>query len=337
MTLPTLKFLLTLSKSTGSPHYWSPIDSKSQPLQQDEGDFFRDPNAARYPTYPIEPAIRALFTLNPKFDGNSIDFVACGSTMGNLLNFSRSMPAVFRFDVQLIANTIFLIRRQNPPTEVYENVAGYGHTFPEAYTQRNEGLKRSVCHQRVISYDFGGLRCLVRFGCDRYVKRPVEEENGLSPDSETLDHPILLQPANSDLASSQLQVINIGEKIPQDSIFDIKTRKNTNKIDLEKFLPRLWIAQIPGFVEAYYDKPGVFEDPHVRNVKAEVDEWENRNAIPLARLRASMERIRDIVTDAQYGCAQVSWDGLGPLKVTAADPEGGELRLALPSDLVRRW
>jgi len=54
-------------------------------LDEDSGEYFRDPNAARDPHFPVEPAIRAVFASHPDFKVAAIDIVGCGSTIGNLL------------------------------------------------------------------------------------------------------------------------------------------------------------------------------------------------------------------------------------------------------------
>jgi hypothetical protein len=141
----------------------APPSDKDEALEQDKGDFYRDPNAARFPTYPTEPAVRALLSVKSYVDLGVIDIMACARTLGNLLRSSRSIPSVFRFDAEMIGDTVFLIRKENSPTEFIKDVKGYGHTFLASYTKWDDGLEKSASHQRIITYDFGGLQCLVRF------------------------------------------------------------------------------------------------------------------------------------------------------------------------------
>ncbi len=228
----------------------------------------------------------------------------------------------------MIGDTAFLVRKENSPTELLKDVRGYGHTFPAAYTKWDAGLEKSISHQRVITYDFGGLQCLVRFGCDGYVKNP-----SLASRSATV------APRETDLPapSQKLQVEMKGQEVDQAFIFEIKTRHVSRKVAMQDMLPKFWITQTPGFLEAYYDKPGVFLDPQISDVKPEVDGWEKENGTALKRFHAVLMRIRDIVSNADNGCVEVSWQGSGPLKITQALPEDGELRRALPVDLVELW
>lgn len=98
-------------------------------------------------------------TSNTPFDA---DVFGCGSTLGNLLRFTRGIDKAFRFTAEVIGKTLFLIRKENDPKQFIEGVRGYGHTFPDAYTTCPEEVKDSETHQRIIQYDLGGLQCLVR-------------------------------------------------------------------------------------------------------------------------------------------------------------------------------
>jgi len=93
----------------------------------------------------------------------SVDVVGCGSTLGNLLRFagSSSLSKPFRFDVDVVGDAVLFIRKEKSPTELIQDLQGYGHTFPEAYTTWDLEVKNSCSHQRVVQYDFGGLNFLV--------------------------------------------------------------------------------------------------------------------------------------------------------------------------------
>ena len=72
--------------------------------------------------------------MRPQSQAESTDVVDCGSTAGNLLQFLKSIEKSFRFDVEFIDDSVFSVRKENSLTELIPNVHGYGHTFPEAYT-----------------------------------------------------------------------------------------------------------------------------------------------------------------------------------------------------------
>jgi hypothetical protein len=136
-----------------------------QRLLEDSGQYYRDPNAARYPEHPIAPVVQSVLEkqlkamiglsmfnahMHPNFPTADIDIVACGSTLGNLLRFARGQDKSFRFAVETISNTVFFIRKENDPREVIPDVRGYGHSFPEANTTWENDVKGSETHQRII-------------------------------------------------------------------------------------------------------------------------------------------------------------------------------------------
>lgn len=86
-----------------------------------------------------------------------------------MLRFARGLDKTFRFLVEKVGNTIFFIRRENSPREIIPDVRGYGHTFPERYTTWEEDAKGSWVNQRLITYQFGWFRFLVRFEADGYL------------------------------------------------------------------------------------------------------------------------------------------------------------------------
>ncbi|KAH8646474.1 hypothetical protein BGZ60DRAFT_391872 [Tricladium varicosporioides] len=287
----------------GSPPRWSPPNGLTQ-LREDQGDFFRDRNAAQYPQHPMEPAIVAGIHANSNL-ARDIHIVACSSTLGNLLRFVRRQEKSFRILVELIDKTLFLIRRENSPTELIQGVRGYGHTFPEAYTTWDPDVKKSTSHQRLLRYNFGGLDLLVRFEADGYL--PASSNEVLKPllarakasehfDVEDLTNSfnaakvqIEESPTIPPSGKSKLAVEQAGEAVSQDRIFDLKTRSlwKKNQDLLNEEIPRLWVAQISNFVIAYHEK-GIFkpENIEIRSIKQDVAKWESDQSSVLTQLVA---------------------------------------------------
>lgn len=137
----------------GSPPAWTPPETDPQ-LKPSSEDVFRDINAARYASYPLEPTFRSLQAMQPRYDLQAVDIVGCGSTIGNLLRFAGSESKTFRFDVDFIGNTVLFVRKESSPTELITDLRGYGHTFTEAYTTWDSEVRSSCSHQRIIHYEF---------------------------------------------------------------------------------------------------------------------------------------------------------------------------------------
>jgi hypothetical protein len=285
---------------SGKPPLWTPPPRPRQ-LNPDTGNFFRDPNAARFPKYPTEPAVQAVLTQNPDIDVGDIDVFACGSTMGNLLRFARNIDKGFRFNVELIGNTVFFIRKESSPTALIEDVRGFGHTFPEAYTTWEPDVKRSASHQRVIKYEFAGLSCLVRYGCDGYHKDLVTERDRAEskPVSRTPTNIVdevgalsvgMGAQTNMSDANASLEIMKAGSPVPQNAVFDIKTKHGKYPIDMAEIFPRLWVCQVPNLILAYHDR-GIFSDIRKQDLRSEISKWEENKEEALSKLALLMQKI----------------------------------------------
>lgn len=290
----------------------------------------------------MEPTILAVLAHNAHDAGGS-DVVACGSTLGNLLRFIRGEDKQFRFLVELVEGAVFFIRRENTPSELIPDVKGYGHSFPEAYTTWGVDVKGSVSHQRVLSYQFGGLSFLVRFEGDGYIvgEGGDEKNNSIEPSQATggnakdavdglaaaFDQSRVTALAPS--AGSALTVSSAGKLISQEHIFDLKTRSIRRK-EAATFedtfadqLPRLWVSQVPKFILAYHDR-GTFEDITVKDVREEVKSWERDQAEVLSRLAALIHHIIDLVKSRPDGKLELRHVKVGTLEVREQLTDAGD-------------
>ncbi|KAJ4985499.1 geranylgeranyl pyrophosphate synthetase [Stagonosporopsis vannaccii] len=293
----------------GQPPRWSPL-KVGRRLREDSGTYYRDPNAARYPKYPVAPAVQAIVeaTGDTPIDA---DVFACGSTLGNLLRFTRGIDKAFRFIVEVVGDTVFLVRKENDPKELIEGVHGFGHSFPDAYTTWPKEAKGSETHQRIIRYDLGGLQCLVRFECDGFLEdRVTAEKPGSSAahDPFTLPSEDVLSAALSESTliapgptsrnpPSTLNILKTGISIPQAAIFDLKTRTGRYKkeINMDDITPQLWLKQVPNFIVAYHDGAGLFQphDIHVQDAQPLIRTFEEDNGEAIYRLVTLLHKIID--------------------------------------------
>jgi len=159
-----------------------------------------------------EPAFRALLAMHPDFDPLLLDVVGCGSTLGNLLRFCAGIDKDFRFDIDRVRDTIFFIRKESSPTALIHNIRGYGHSFPEAHTIWEPDVKGSASHQRIIQYDFGGLKFLVRSENDGYLKQTVDRDTQRN-DAKTAN-------TSKDLPESVENLVKTQEKIEASTLLE---------------------------------------------------------------------------------------------------------------------
>ena len=328
--------------TSGAPPKWLPPAS-TQRLREDSGQYYRDPNAARYSRWPLAPTVQSIYALNPDFHSDQIDICCCASILGSLLASVRGEHKTFQFGMQRIANTVFLIRKSNHPQEFIENVRGYGHTFPEAYTVWQATVKGSASHQRIVRYQFGELKCLVRSECDGYLGDRVPDEI-----SKTLDdggpsrtqlpdqtEMMRLNETGSTLdAGINLEVRLAGAMIPQASIFDLKTRSafSTHTVESENFLARLWANQTPNFILAHHRR-GVFDAIEVIDVRDRVKRWEKDNRATLTMLNTLLKRLSSVCNNGSMSRLEIRRTGQGKLEVWSTRHGWS----ALPPELQKLW
>lgn len=273
--------------------------------------------------------------MQPNFDQQSVDVVGCGSTIGNLLTFAGSQSKPFRFDVDVVGDTVLFVRKEKSPTELISDHRGYGHTFPEAYTALDSDVRKSCSHQRIVQYEFGGLKFLVRSETDGYLKEPALNVSTTPKlaESQSLDDVLGAFPLGPTFVDpgQELEVRLQGTKVPQSRIFDIKTRASSTEFNMEEIVPRLWVNQTSKFLIAYH-KYGKFDNPKVEDVRSKVLEWEARNSNLLAKFHATVSRIVEAVRSSEDQQCEVSWSGQGPLLISK---QVGQGRRALPADVMQ--
>ncbi|EFX01641.1 geranylgeranyl pyrophosphate synthetase [Grosmannia clavigera kw1407] len=297
----------------GMPPRWSPPAAGAPPpvLSEDNGAYFRDINAGHYAAHPMEPTVVAGLAADPSLP-RSTDIVACGSTLGSLLRFLRGDDKPFRMLAEIVTGSLFLVRRERSPTELLQNVYGYGHSFPEAYTTWDPRVRGSTSHQRLIRYSFGHLDLAVRYEVDGYLedeeeqkKRTERQQTEETASASSVDDLVAgldgLSTAGSNekrgspSSTSALTVVHGGSPVDRRCVIDIKTRSERKReledtIALE--LPRLWVRQIDNFVLAYHVR-GTFHDVQVLPVRDRVRAWERHpeQRPALRRLAALLHRL----------------------------------------------
>lgn len=329
------------------PPTWTPL-SNAVKLPEDKGEYFRDQNAARYPSHPMQPAIEATLTHDPNFESNEVDIIGCGSTLGNLLRFSRNVDLSnkYRIIVEVVGSTVFFIRRENSPTQKIPDVRGYGHTFPEAYTTWDSEVRGSESHQRMIKYNFAGLICLVRFEGDGYLADMVPKELTTSAEGGSREHTaegdLIAALENntvsvrSPVTDEKLMVRKKGQVIPQSAVFDLKTRRITRKDAdiLGEQLPRLWISQIPNFVLAFH-RFGVFEEIQTLDTRERVRLWEEEQKDNLGRFAALLKMLISFALGRPDGRFELIHEEDGTVLELREVEE--DVPRALPERLKYRW
>ncbi|KAJ5203269.1 hypothetical protein N7449_005348 [Penicillium cf. viridicatum] len=336
----------------GEPPKWTPL-SDPRTLLGDNGTYYRDRNAARYPTYPLEPMVQAILIDKPEFPVTDVDIIGCNNTMGHLLRFVRGAGDPFRMLVQVLGKTVFFIRRENSPTETIPGIRGYGHTFPEAYTTWNEKVGESKSHHRVVKYKFADMQCLIRFEPDGFLPDLVtdteetEEEPVLDRQEESINAeeglPSIEEITLSDdpspateMAPQQLEIAMQGRRIPQCAVLDLKTRSRSKRGAnvLTEELPRLWLTQTPNFILAHHTD-GQFKHIRVRDARDDVKQWEETEQLTLRKFASLLQMIVSFVRSLENGRLEIEREeGAQVLNLRA---QGGVVNSVLSPAVASRW
>lgn len=255
----------------------------------------------------------------------------------------------FRFNAEFIGDSVFFIRKENSPMEVIEGLYGYGHAFPEAYTNWEADVRGSVSHQRIIKYSFGGLNFLIRSESDGYLPKSPQGESPASakvrstpanPESKIdintlLSASSLAQVQTEPVFDDNIEIRHGGRKVPQDAVFDVKTRSTRNLIDMPgEILPRLWVNQTPNFILGYHTR-GYFEDVQVKDIRQDIRDWEKDNERYLDHFNSLVHCIINIARKSGSGYGlEVSRKEDGPIQVRRLLDTDWH---ALSSDLRQKW
>ena len=321
----------------GKPPLWTPLQEPRR-LNEDNGTYYRDRNAANCPRHPMEATVLAVLANKDDETEPDFDVLCCGSTLGNLIRFIRGEDRQFRMLVETVGNRVHLVRRENSPHEQLSDVRGYGHTFPEEYTTWEADVKGSTSHQRILSYSFGGLRFLTRFEADGYLGTGASGKLRAGND-RTLEEALSGFQIKSEIQTSDAPVTIASLKntpiVSQSTIFDLKTRSIKRQDDdvLGQELPRLWVTQTPNFVLAFHER-GVFRDIEVKNVKGAVQDWEMDNQESLMLLAQLLEKLVALARQKDRPKFELCATTPGQLDIREQTPEAGQM---LSTETMKRW
>ncbi|KAK4460748.1 hypothetical protein QBC42DRAFT_271706 [Cladorrhinum samala] len=325
----------------GSPPLWSPPPKSSLPLDPDSGTVYIDQNAARCPWSPLEPLFRALFIMNPDLDLSDVDVVTDRNNIRKLLRFVQASSSdPFRIRVEAVAGrgdgrkgTALFTRADPESVETIVGFKGYARNFEKAYTKKRGGIGTTGYH-RIVGYNFGGLRCVVRCEADGYVGDESADDGLLSAAVRGLSLGSSSESQETTTATG-LTILTSGHKEDVDvsSTIEIKTRAASRTLDMDEAYGQLWVSQTPKLAVGYHRR-GVFTDVQVRDVAGDLARWEAVNRRPLEKLAGLLARIIDVAKQTGgSGRAVVEYTGGSSLRIVADD--NGQP--ALPKDLYAKW
>ncbi|KAJ5461647.1 uncharacterized protein N7458_003199 [Penicillium daleae] len=319
----------------GSPAQWSAPNGPRQ-VKKDRGLVYIAQNAARHPDSPLEPLFRSLCIEQPSFDLNSVDVVTDRNNIRKLLSFVNPSLAKgplepFTIRIEMAAHTAIFCRDETKTHEVIgpEDFRGFGHEFEKAYTISQ--IKDSTGHHRIISYQLGDLRLLVRHETDGFVGDVPTTGDSLVSGLSSLTFSPETTAGGKASTLSKLTIKREGQAVPRETTLEIKTRVIHKPLELEEVAAQLWVSQTPNLVRAYHQR-GRFFTPEVEDIAIQVKEWEQAHKNDIIQLIALLHRIVE-ETESCGGCTTVRYNPPKDKLVI----EKAQRRKMLPDDLYALW
>ena len=241
-------------------------------MSPDKETRFVDQNTDRNPGTPLEALVLAVQKSQPEFDFTEIDIVTDRRPIRKLYGFVTGELIPFRFGVTIIGNTALFTRMENNTRDelATSSFQGYREAFETAYTKTVIEARGSTSHHRILDYDLGGLRFLVRYAVDAFFEHKARElmhKDGSEPlaltklvknlRASTLDD-VAPTPSRWDYAlRSSVRISSGGRSIPHAATIEMSTksewsRQQLNGTPLQRKLADLWIAQTPNYIEAFH-------------------------------------------------------------------------------------
>jgi hypothetical protein len=320
----------------GSPALWSPPLAHYQKIKKDSGLIYIAQNAARHPESPLEPLFRALYIAHPSFNVHSVDLVTDCNNVRKLMSFvnpfwGRKTREPFTIEVEVTKDTAIFCRSETAAYKIIgpRETRGYGHEFEKAYT--TEIVDNGASHHRIISYHLGGMKLLVRYETDGYIRGPAQDAG----EASSLPKPQSTLPSKPFYAAndkSSLMIRNEGQVVTLDSILEIKTGTERRLISLAEVIPQMWGSQTPNLVRAYHDR-GLFTCPNVENITEKIKVWEKAHHANIRKLITLIKDILSVVKE-NGGKAVVRFDCQRDKLVVCKNDTKKKL---LPDDLYARF
>lgn len=322
----------------GAPPIWSP-PSEITNLKPDSGGRYIDQNADRMPRSPLEPLIRSVQTQQPTFDFGNVDLIADRRSVRQLYGFTSGSARPFEFGVETIGETTVFTRLEPSSRETYapEKFVGFRQSFEAAFTKLHPTVKGSTSHHRILSYNLGGIKILLRSGTDAYRLSGSALPSGhLSSGDEgeefpknikvlTLKRPDFSQPTS--LSTEELRIVKGGYEVKQADVLEMATHTKTKPSVLKEKMIDLFLSQTECFVEAKYQIVGArddltvmegrFDDIKLEEMAQRINEWEVEHQMELKKLVQILENINHEARKMAKPCV-VRYTGEGQPTISAA-------------------
>ncbi|KAI6162843.1 hypothetical protein EDD17DRAFT_1776415 [Pisolithus thermaeus] len=197
----------------------------------------------------LTPIFAAVDSLHDDFQYHGLDLVTDRNNLRKLLRcIDRQHDKTFRIDIDLLGKTCLFTRREETLVETIQGFRGYGHQYELAATKPRRGSEGEISHHRIVSYDFGGLKVLLRYKVDACTVLESEDDSLLASFSALSVGTRGASTLSNDSAFStrfgvKVKMSSPRSVVPQSSVIEIKTRAAHKELDWKEFYPQLYLSQ----------------------------------------------------------------------------------------------
>lgn len=234
---------------------------------------------------------------------------------------------------------------------------GFRNSFEEAYTKLAASAKGSTSHHRIACYSFDGLKFLVRFAVDAYVKSniPEHDKSKCNVDSDLDDVIENVKAISLGKARTMedrplvggVKVIEGGHHVPQEATLELTTRSTSARWSslIEDKMADLWLSQTPTLVLAHHESAPLrpwhhlrrpreqptteFNEININDMTDRLAAWERANAETLQKFSTILRDVAHAVQTINQPCI-VSYEG--PFSIQVVGVEHDKLP-QVPDDL----
>ncbi|KIJ16236.1 hypothetical protein PAXINDRAFT_176296 [Paxillus involutus ATCC 200175] len=276
----------------GSPRVWANTTVTRVPA--DKGVVYIDQNSARMLGHsPLLPLFIAVENIDANFRYGDVDLVTDRNNLRKLL----------RFVIDLAGKTCLFTRREEKNQETISDFRGFGHEYEQAATTATRGCERATGHHRIVSYDFGGLKVLLRFEVDACVAASASSDDELLGAFSTLkigSRGAAVTTAPSTVTPSTTSALSVNLTVPrtltpQGNMIEIKTRALKRQIDWTEVYPQLYLSQTAYLYLAKHDR-GTFQPVEKVQLNGAVLQSHAKEAeTSIGKLKVLLKQILDVV------------------------------------------
>jgi hypothetical protein len=252
----------------------------------------------------------SLRIMQPTYSLASTFLVIERNSLRKLFDFaSGHSRGDWRIVAEVVNKTLFLTRWERNQQSFLTGTckpgdkAGYGHSFEDIFLQPEKNKQGSCAHHRIVEYEIGGMKWLVRFEADGYLG-----DQELSTDCVVLENAgqlenlsgcrdsMGLQVQTQTQIVEGIQVIQKGHLVPDASVIEAKCRNVNAKGRAKQTIEQCWFSQTKHVFVGREDH-GVIREIKKTDMTATFDDWERDNQESLRRLVKVIEEIRCVVNN----------------------------------------